>query len=174
MKNLNHRPFLKAKLPGLPWLSSSWESRLPVQGIWVPSLLWEDSTCPGATKWPLTRMQQLLNPNSRARAQQQEKPLHWEAHAPQGRVAPLTATRENLHAARKTQCSQKKKKLNCCIIFLYLSSREGNGNQLQYSCPGKPINRGAWKAIQSKRLQRVRRDLGTKQLGLLSSTWTAK
>ena len=35
----------------------------------------------------------------RARAPQQEKPPQWEARAPQRRVAPLAATRENPHAA---------------------------------------------------------------------------
>ena len=41
----------------------------------------------------------------RAYAQQQEKPAHCKS-----RVAPLTATRENLHAARKTQGNQIFKK----------------------------------------------------------------
>ena len=27
------------------------------------------------------------------------------------------------------------------------SPREGNGNPLQYSCLGNPMNRGAWQAI---------------------------
>ena len=27
-----------------------------------------------------------------------------------------------------------------------ISTREGNGNPLQYSCLGNPINRGAWQA----------------------------
>ena len=27
------------------------------------------------------------------------------------------------------------------------SPREGNGNQLQYSCLGNPMDRGAWKTI---------------------------
>ena len=58
---------------------------------------------------------QLLSPRAtttepcapRARAPQQEKPPQWEARAPQQRVALLAATRENLCAATKTQCSQK-------------------------------------------------------------------
>ena len=29
------------------------------------------------------------------------------------------------------------------------SSGEGNGNQLQYSCPGNPMDRGAWRATWS-------------------------
>ena len=35
------------------------------------------------------------------------------------------------------------------------SPGEGNGNPLQYSCLGNPIDRGAWWAIQSLGLQRV-------------------
>ena len=79
--------------------------RLPMQGTQVQSLVWEDPTCRGATKpmhhnhWACTlepashnywaRVPQilksaLLEPVLR----QQEKPLQWEAWAPQRRVAP--------------------------------------------------------------------------------------
>ena len=43
------------------------------------------------------------------------------------------------------------------------SPREGNGNPFQYSCLGNPMDRGAWRAIQSMGLQRVRPDLVIKQ-----------
>ena len=43
----------------------------------------------------------------KACAVQQEKPLPWEAQAPQQRVALLAATRESLCAATKTQGNQK-------------------------------------------------------------------
>ena len=33
------------------------------------------------------------------------------------------------------------------IPELGISSGEGNGNPLQYSCPENPIDRGAWQAI---------------------------
>ena len=78
---------------------------LPVQGTRVRPLVWEDPTCRGAAKpmhhnyWGCT-----LEPVSHnywspcatttearaptARALQQEKPLWWEAHAPQRRVVP--------------------------------------------------------------------------------------
>ena len=36
------------------------------------------------------------------------------------------------------------------------SPGEGNGNPLQYSCLENPMDRGAWQAIQSMGLQRVR------------------
>ena len=42
------------------------------------------------------------------------------------------------------------------------SPGEGNGNPLQYSCLGNPMDRGAWR-IQSIGSQRVRRDLAAKQ-----------
>ena len=36
------------------------------------------------------------------------------------------------------------------------SPGEGHGNPLQYSCLENPMDRGAWRAIQSMGLQRVR------------------
>ena len=42
------------------------------------------------------------------------------------------------------------------------SAGEGNGNPLQYSCLGNPMDRGAWRATVHG-LQRVRHDLVTKQ-----------
>ena len=76
-----------------------------MQGTWVQALVREDPTCRGATKpvrhnyWACAlelREPQLLSPRAattearapRARALQQEKPLLWEACAPQRRVAP--------------------------------------------------------------------------------------
>ena len=46
---------------------------------------------------------------------------------------------------------------------------EGNGNPFQYSCLENSTDRGAWQAIQSMRLQRVRHDLATQQQQ--QSTW---
>ena len=74
--------------------------RLPMQGTWVRALVLEDPTSRGATKparhnyW--ARAPQLLSPHAttteahmpRAHAPQKEKPLQWEAHTPQWRVAP--------------------------------------------------------------------------------------
>ena len=78
---------------------------LPMQGTRVQALVQEDLTCRGATKpvrhnywdcaleptshsyWsPRAAIIELRVP--RARAPQQEKPLQWEAHTPQRRVAP--------------------------------------------------------------------------------------
>ena len=77
-----------------------------MQGRRVWSLVWEDSTCRGATK-PVSvtqllslrsraREPQLLSPRAaatevrvpKARALQQEKPPQWEARALERRVAP--------------------------------------------------------------------------------------
>ena len=87
-----------------------------MQGTRVGALVQEDPTCCGATKrvrhnyWACAlepgshnywaREPQLLSLRAtttearvpRARAPQQEKPLQWEAHVPQRRVAP---TRRN-------------------------------------------------------------------------------
>ena len=43
------------------------------------------------------------------------------------------------------------------------SHREGNSNPLQYSFLGNPKDRGAWWAILSMVLQRVRHDLQVKK-----------
>ena len=61
---------------------------------WVRSLIWEDSTCLGATKSVLSlcsraRELQLLKPACpRTRAPQKEKPLQWEAHMLQLKRSP--------------------------------------------------------------------------------------
>ena len=72
-----------------------------MQGTRVRSLVREDPTCCGATKLlsllSRTREPQLLSPRAttteahapRPHALQQEKPLQWEAHAPQQKVAPV-------------------------------------------------------------------------------------
>ena len=43
------------------------------------------------------------------------------------------------------------------------STGEGNGNSLQHSCLGNPMDQGAWQAIQSMGLHRVGHNLATKQ-----------
>ena len=48
------------------------------------------------------------------------------------------------------------------IFRLGRSPREGNGNPLQYSCLGNPMDRVAW-WLQSIGLQRSQHDLATKQ-----------
>ena len=52
---------------------------------------------------------QLLKPaHPTAHSPQQETPPHGKGHGPQRREQPpLAATRESLHEATKTQCSQK-------------------------------------------------------------------
>ena len=43
------------------------------------------------------------------------------------------------------------------------SRGEGNGNPLQFSCLGTPLDRGAWWATVQGVAKRVRHDLVTKQ-----------
>ena len=50
------------------------------------------------------------------------------------------------------------------------SPGEENGNPLQYSCLGKPMDRGAWRATVHGGHRRVRHDLVTKQQYYLSSS----
>ena len=66
---------------------------------------------------------------------------------------------KNLPAMPETTCSSGALGL---IIGLARSSREGNGNPLQYACLENPMDRRAWRAtIQG--VARVRYDLVTKQ-----------
>ena len=48
----------------------------------------------------------------------------------------------------------------------------GNGNPLQYSCLGNPMDRGAWQATVHGVAKRVRHDLATKQQQQRSATKT--
>ena len=98
--------------------------RLPMQRTWVQALVQEDPTCHGATKpvchnyWACalepashnywSRGPQLLKPARlepmlrNKRSHHNEKPVHRNKEE-----SLLAATRESLHAATKTQCSQK-------------------------------------------------------------------
>ena len=48
------------------------------------------------------------------------------------------------------------------VLGLGRSPGEGNGNPLQYSCLGNPVDRGAWQATVYG-VARVRHDLVTEQ-----------
>ena len=101
-----------------------------------------------------------LEPVLHKRSHCSEKPVYLELEIP--------ATRENLHAAIKMQCSQKYIKNKYIYLIVYTrggsdgralvynagdpgltpgSGRcpgEGNGNPLQYYCLENPMDRGAW------------------------------
>ena len=55
------------------------------------------------------------------------------------------------------------------ISGLGRSPGEGDGNPLQYSCLENSMDRGAWQATQSMRLQRVRHDSATNTASYLTS-----
>ena len=86
---------------------------LPMQGTWVRSLVWENSTCLGATKqvrhnsWAY--LLQLLKPACQepllynVRSHHNETPTHCNEEQPL-----LSTTRESPCTAVKTQWSQKK------------------------------------------------------------------
>ena len=84
-------------------------THLPVQGARARSLLWEDSTCRGATK---PRAPQRLGPSSRARERHRLKPTRLEPVLSNKRrhckeeQPPLIAAREKSMPA-KTQRIQK-------------------------------------------------------------------
>ena len=47
------------------------------------------------------------------------------------------------------------------IPGLGIYPQEGNGNSLQYSCLGNPMDRGAWKIAVHRVTKRVGQDLAT-------------
>ena len=84
-----------------------------MQGRWVQSLVWEDSTCCRETKpkrhnyWGNTP--QLPKPSHPwACAPQQEEPLQREARAPRQKQPPLAATRESLCASTRPSVAKIK------------------------------------------------------------------
>ena len=100
--------------------------RLPMQGTWVRSLVWEDPTCHGATNpmrhnyWDCAlepashnywaRVPQLLKPvHPTACAPQQEKPPQWEARALQLKKA--RAQQRRLNTAKDKEVNKIKLKI---------------------------------------------------------------
>ena len=75
-----------------------------MQGTPVWFLFWEHSTCRGATK-PMNNNYWADCP--RARAQQQEEPLRWEANAPQLESNPHSPKLEKPTRSNEDQSSQK-------------------------------------------------------------------
>ena len=73
---------------------------LPMQGTWVQSLVFEDSTCCG--NQPLLR-----DFWARARAPQKEKPRQQKAHEPQPEISPHLPQLGKARTATKIQHSQK-------------------------------------------------------------------
>ena len=68
---------------------------LAMQGTPIRCLVWDDLTCHRITK-PFTTATEGCVP--RAHAPQQEKPLQWEAHAPQLASSPYSLQLEKAHA----------------------------------------------------------------------------
>ena len=108
------RTFLVSDFPGAPVIKNC----LPMQEAWVRSLIQEDSTCCGATKpmhnywahalepgshnyWSLSALEPMPAPTTR------EATTKRSPHTTTREELQLAATRENLHAAMKTQHSQK-------------------------------------------------------------------
>ena len=79
---------------------------LPMQEIWVQTLVWENPTYFRATK-PMCH--KYWSPCAQSHAPQQEKSLQW-AHALQPRAAPKerAATRESLLTAKQAKQSHKR------------------------------------------------------------------
>ena len=44
-----------------------------------------------------------------------------------------------------------------------IAQREGNGNPLQYSCLGNPMDKGAWRATVHRVTKRAGHNLATKR-----------
>ena len=91
---------------------------LPMQGTWVRALVWEDSTCRGATG-PVSHNYWACASGACALQQERphsERPTHCNEEWP-----PLATTRESPHTEMKTQHSHKKKKDCFCCITKWIS-----------------------------------------------------
>ena len=109
------------KIDAIKWLYRTFlmvqwiRIHLPMKGTWVWPLVWEDSTCHGATKpghhsYCACKRQQLNPTRPGARARQQEKPLQWEACAQQRRPAqPKLNKTKKLNFKMTLYCSQQAK-----------------------------------------------------------------
>ena len=85
---------------------------LLMHGTWVWSLVWEGPTCQGATKPCATITEPVsctdCSPLLRDRAARREKPLQWDARAPQREPGPRSQPLEKSpRGALKTQDIQK-------------------------------------------------------------------
>ena len=93
-----------------------WRIYLPVQENMSSSLVWEDPTCCGATKptscnsW--AQVLQLLKSSLAERALQQEKPLQWEARAPQLESSPHSMQLEKSPCSNENPAQPKSIKIN--------------------------------------------------------------
>ena len=94
------KPPAKAGDTGL--ISGGGSSRMPLSSYsWAP----QDCLCSGV-QGPSAQAAITEDHALRARAPKQEKPLQWEAHAPQLENSPAQATREKAREATKIQHGQ--------------------------------------------------------------------
>ena len=122
--NISLKSLLTHKFYGRHWDIPSWSPlvknlllqvqrlrvHLPMQGTWFsPWLVWEDSTCLGATK---PNEQQLLSSCSGACAPQQEKSLQWETRALQLESSPCSLQSENTFEQQQRPSAVKNKLIN--------------------------------------------------------------
>ena len=101
--------FTKKLTMGLPWWLSGKESICQCRRHGFNP--WSRNILLASGQWSLcsrARELQLLKPTcSRVHAPQEEKPLHWEVHPTQLESSPRLPQLEKVHAAMKTQHSQK-------------------------------------------------------------------
>ena len=141
---VTHAQFLlqKSQIPDFPG-GPGWRVCLPMQEMWVWSLVWEDSTCHEANKpvrhnyWvhalePVSHnywapVLRLLKPrHPRAHALQQEKPSQWEACAPQTEEDPAQSKINNFFLNYK---SHKKRILKAWCVWLVELPPHGRTHQ---------------------------------------------
>ena len=86
---------------------------------------------------------------------------HYEAHyktkIPQDiRIQFKLATTSRWHSGKKLACQCRKNRDMGSILGLGRSPGGGNGNLLQYSCLGNPMDRAGWQSstLQTKHLNR--------------------
>ena len=90
-------------------------------------------------------------------------PPSWSPHHMEAGIEPWSSLNPWL-GGKESSCNAGDKGEVGSIPWLGRSPGEGNGNSLQSSCLGNPMDRGAWQ-LQSTGLQRVRHDRATKHTG---------
>ena len=125
--------YFKNRVTGASLVAQWLGIHLPRQGTWVQALIWEDPTCCGATKpvhhnhWacaiqPASHNYWACAPQllksmclELVLCTQQEKPLQWEARAPQWRVAPAHRSWREPVCSNEDPMQPKINKLNKLI-----------------------------------------------------------
>ena len=99
-----------------------------MQGTWVQSLVWEDTTCHEPTKPPCIRTTEVCMP--RACALRWQKSPQWEACTPQRRVVPTDhGERKPVHSMKTSAAKKKNKKESACTRSCHPKAKKPSNSE---------------------------------------------